>query len=292
MKKLVCLLLSFCLALSLCACSKKAPLKSDEEEFRIVTSFYPVYVTTLNLVDGAEGVSLMNLTEPDIGCVHDYTLTPDDIDRMTGTDLFIASGMGMESFVGKTSLGIPRLEVLECGEDVPNIIGDEDDIQNSHYWMDIENTINQCDKIKRTLVRLDPKNSAVYEKNAAVYTEKLTSLLSEAKGRTEGFGDGSVTVYHDSFEYFTKELGIGYVTIPSDVDVDEYFKAPGAAEFSHLLVQESLIDSDEVKKICKVTGCTPVVIDTLTSGGEDVNDKDAYINAVRHNLDVIEQVLG
>ena len=107
-----------------------------------------------------------------------------------------------------------------------------------------------------------------------------------------GFGDGSVTVYHDSFEYFTKELGIGYVTIPSDADPDEYLSAPGAAEFSHLLVQESLYDSDAVKKICKVAECTPVSIDTLTSGSEDGNDKDAYINAVHHNLDAIEVALG
>lgn len=292
MKKPVCLLLSFCLVLSLCSCTQKEPQKSDEEEFRIVASFYPVYVTTLNLVEGADGVSLINLTEPDIGCVHDYTLTSDDIEKITGADLFIASGMGMESFVGKTSLGIPRLEILECGEDVPNIIGDGDEIQNCHYWMDIENAINQCEKIKRTLVRLDPANSGVYEKNAAEYTKKLSSLLEEAKARAEGFGGGSVTVYHDSFEYFTKELGIGYVTIPSDADLDEYFKVPGATEFSHLLVQESLIDSDEVKKICKTAGCTPVSIDTLTSGAEDGNDKDAYINAVRHNLDAIEQVLG
>lgn len=292
MKKLICLFLSFCLSLSLCACTEKAPQKKDEEEFRIVTSFYPVYVTTLNLVEGAEGVLMVNLIDPDIGCLHNYQLTPDDIKKMTGADLFIASGMGMESFVGKTSMGIPRLETLECGEDVPNIIGDEDEIQNSHYWMDIENTINQCEKIKRTLVRLDPINSAVYEKNAAEYTEKLNSLLAEAKARAEGFGDGSVTVYHDSLEYFTKELGIGYVTIPSDADLDEYFAVPGATQFSHLLVQQSLFDSDAVREICKVTGCTPVSIDTLTSGAEDGNDKDAYINAVRHNLDVIEQVLG
>ncbi len=292
MKKLVCLLLAVCLTLSLCACTEKEPQKKDEEEFRIVTSFYPVYVTTLNLVDGAEGVSLMNLTEPDIGCVHDYTLTPDDIDRITGTDLFIASGMGMESFVGKTSLGIPRLEVLECGEDVPHIIGDEDEIKNSHYWMDIENTISQCEKIKRTLIRLNPENSAVYEKNAAEYTEKLSTLLDEAKARAEGFGDGRITVYHDSLEYFMLELGIKYTTIPSDADAEEYLRAPGAQNFSQLLVQKSLIDSDEVKKICKITQCTPLEIDTVTLGSEDGNDEDAYINAVHHNLDVIEQVLG
>lgn len=292
MKKLVCLFLSFCLFLSLCACTEKTPQKSDEEEFRIVTSFYPVYVTTLNLVEGADDVSMINLIDPDVGCLHNYKLAPEDLEKMAGADLFIASGMGMESFVGKTSMGIPRLETLECGEDVPNIIGDEDEIQNSHYWMDIENTVNQCEKIKKTLIRLDPANSGVYEKNAAEYTEKLNSLLADAKARAEGFGDGSVTVYHDSLEYFTKELGIGYVTIPSDADLDEYLAAPGAAGFSHLLVQESLLDSNEVKKICKLTECTPVSIDTLTSGAGDGNDKDAYINAVRHNLDAIEQALG
>ncbi len=291
MKRIVCLFLTVCLTVSLCSCAEKAPLKKDEEEFRIVTSFYPVYVATLNLISGAENVTLVKLTEPDIGCMHDYTLTKEDVQKVTGADLFIASGMGMESFVGKSSLGIPRLELLDCGEDIANIIEDADEVQNPHYWMNIENAIEQCNKIMRTLARLDPKNSAVYESNAAAYTGKLSALREDALDRAAEFKEGSITVYHDSFEYFAEELGIGYVTIPSEGDLEEYLKAPGAQNISHVLVQKSLLESDGFKELCDLTDCTPVIIDTLTSESADGNDKDAYINAVRHNLDAIEQAV-
>ena len=34
----------------------------DEEKFNIVTSFYPMYIATSNIVDGIDGVTLENMT--------------------------------------------------------------------------------------------------------------------------------------------------------------------------------------------------------------------------------------
>ena len=62
MKKLLALLLVLTLFLPALAAAET-----------IVTSFYPVWILTLNLTEGIEGVSVVNLAEPATGCLHDYT---------------------------------------------------------------------------------------------------------------------------------------------------------------------------------------------------------------------------
>ena len=41
----------------------------------VVTSFYPVWILTLNLTRGLEDhVTVRNLAAPSVGCLHDYQL--------------------------------------------------------------------------------------------------------------------------------------------------------------------------------------------------------------------------
>ena len=55
--------------LLLSSCSGGAEKKKSAQ---IVTSFYPVYVLTLNLTDGIDGLSGANITQSRSGCLHDY----------------------------------------------------------------------------------------------------------------------------------------------------------------------------------------------------------------------------
>ncbi len=299
MKKIVCMLLAVMCVLSLVACNEQIPAVNNAEEFRIVTSFYPVYAVTLNLVEGAENVTLLNLTEPDIGCLHDYTLTTEDLKKVSGSDLFIASGMGMESFVGKNSFGVPRLEVLDCSEDITRTLG-EDGEENPHYWMNIENAIEQCDKIKRTLCRLDSGNSDVYEANAQEYIAKLRTLLSEAQERISKLKKRNIVVFDDSFAYFAEEFGLNAVQIlteghggasPSAGEIAKAVEYIKNNSIKYVFVQENFIDDVAYRTIINETGCTPIVIDPFTSGEINSKTKNAYIDAIRKNLDALEQGL-
>lgn len=300
MKKIVCILLVVVFMIPvLVACNEQAPALNDAEEFRIVTSFYPVYVVTLNLIDGAENVTLLNFAKPDIGCLHDYTLTTEDLKKVSGSDLFIASGMGMESFVGKNSFGVPRLEVLDCGEDIMHTLGEEGE-ENPHYWMNIENAIEQCDKIKRTLCRLNPANSSVYETNAQEYIEKLRNLLAEAQERTSKLEKREMVVFDDSFDYFAEEFGIDTVQLLGEghdssahsagelAEAVEYIKRNNT---EYIFVQESFIDDAAYRTIVNETGCKPIVIDSFTMGAINSEAKNAYIDVIRKNLDALEQGL-
>ena len=80
MKKTGLLILTFMLFLVFSACSGpdgNIGFEQDKDTL-IVTSFYRVYITG-NIAANIEGVKVVNMTEPQTGCLHDYQLVPADL---------------------------------------------------------------------------------------------------------------------------------------------------------------------------------------------------------------------
>ena len=100
----------------------------EKGSFTIVTSFYPMYIATLNIVDGADGVTLENLSEPQTGCLHDFQLTPEDMKLLSTADMFVINGGGIESFMSDVAKAYPDLTVTEACRDVQLIAEDDEDI--------------------------------------------------------------------------------------------------------------------------------------------------------------------
>lgn len=98
----------------------------------VVTSFYPMYIATLNIVDGVEGVRLENLSEPQTGCLHDFQLTPEDMKLLSTADVFVINGGGIESFMSDVAKAYPKLDVVEACENVALLSEDDADSDHDH----------------------------------------------------------------------------------------------------------------------------------------------------------------
>lgn len=103
-----------------------------DDMLTVVTSFYPMYIATLNIVDGVEGVRLENLSEPQTGCLHDFQLTPEDMKLLSTADVFVINGGGIESFMSDVAKAYPKLDVVETCEDVALLSEDEADSDHGH----------------------------------------------------------------------------------------------------------------------------------------------------------------
>ena len=99
--------------------------EEKKEELVIVTSFYPMYVATLNIVDGIEGITVINLTENQTGCVHDYQLTTKDMREIVDADIAIMNGGEMETFMEKVIADYPKLNVIIASEGIEFLEGVE-----------------------------------------------------------------------------------------------------------------------------------------------------------------------
>ena len=93
--------------LSVTGCSSNTNDKSGsredkkEDSIKVVTSFYPMYLLASNVVKDIDNVELINMTDSATGCLHDYSLTTDNIKLLEDCDIFIINGAGMESFLDK-----------------------------------------------------------------------------------------------------------------------------------------------------------------------------------------------
>ena len=105
----------------------------EKGRFTIVTSFYPMYIATLNIVDGADGVTLENLSEPQTGCLHDFQLTPEDMKLLSTADLFVINGGGIESFMSDVAKAYPDLTVVEACKNVELINESEEDVDTHDH---------------------------------------------------------------------------------------------------------------------------------------------------------------
>lgn len=95
----------------------------DSDEIVILTSFYPMYVLTLNLVDGVDGVRVVNLTENQTGCVHDYQLTTKDMREIADADIIILNSGEMEEFMEGVIDNYPELKVIDASEGIEFLKG-------------------------------------------------------------------------------------------------------------------------------------------------------------------------
>ena len=145
--------------------SKKA---EDEGKTKIVTSFYPMYIIAENLVQGANNVELVNMADVNVGCLHDYTLTTEDMKEVEDADIFIINGLGMEKFLEKVINLNGDMYVLDSSTNIQNLIKDEDEI-NPHIWTSINNYILQVKNISKELQNKDAINAQVYKENEEKY---------------------------------------------------------------------------------------------------------------------------
>ena len=90
MRQKVSVLLAALLLLTLLpGCQSSA---ASGHDFTVVTSFYPIYITAINIAKDVPGVKIVNMTKPQTGCLHDYQLTPADLRTLEKSDVFVING--------------------------------------------------------------------------------------------------------------------------------------------------------------------------------------------------------
>ena len=103
-----------------------------------------------------------------------------------------------------TSVGIKILG--EPTVMVDRSMGDMHIYGNPHYWLDPVNGIQIGANILAALVRVDPANSAFYEKNYQDFKKRITALLKEEMKNFQPYFGSRVAVFHDQFVYLASRF--------------------------------------------------------------------------------------
>jgi len=278
----------FCLLACLLGAFSNAPAS-----VRVVTSFYPVYVATLNVVDGVDGTEVHNLAAPHVGCLHDYQLTTADAREVSEANLLLANGAGMETFLGKIRAQSPGLKIVEVSEGIPLIDG------NPHLWVSPALASRQIDNIASALSAADAENSDRYAANAAAYKSKLSDLARRMKTGLAPFAGTPVVSLHDALPYFARDFGLDIVGVierepgqePSAKELAGTVDLVRARGVKAILAEPQYSDK-AAQTIARETGARVFQIDPVAAGPSDPAEaRDAYLRAMEKNLETLQDAL-
>ncbi len=269
-----------------------------DKPLRIVTSFYPMYIDAVNITKGIDGVEVINMTKPQTGCLHDYQLTTEDMKTLSSADIFIVNGAGMEEFLDKAAEQQKNLKIIDASksDDIEFLKDDGED--NPHVWVSITYNIDQVKAITSQLAEADPKHADAYRKNALEYITKLSALRDEMHANLDNLPHKDIVTFHEAFPYFAKEFHLNIIRVierepgteptPKELEdtIAEVKKLPVKVLFT-----EPQYSPLAAKTIAEATGAKIYELDPVVTGEATPDAADAYLTAMRKNMEVLKEAL-
>ena len=260
---------------------------------RITASFYPMYIATLNVAKGIPGVEVHDLTKPMTGCLHDYSVTTDDMKQLAKTDIFVVNGAGMESFLDKVIKQLPNVKIVNASDGIELLKDKEGD--NAHVWVSVSLHIRQVRNIASQLAKADPQHAKEYGSNAAAYVAKLEKLRKEMHEGLKVLKTRDIITFHEAFPYFAKEFGLRIAAVierepgsePNAKELAETITIVKNARVKALFA-EPQYPAKAAQTIARETGAKLYVLDPAVTG--PMQD-DAYIRIMTMNLGELRRAL-
>ena len=293
--------------------------QTKDENFVVVTSFYPMYIATMNVIRDTEGVTLKNLSEPQTGCLHDFQLTPADMKLLSTADVFIINGGGIESFMEDIAKQYPELVIIEacegiellCEEDAHGHDAERDELHdnedeedshenhnhdvNAHAWMSVANYRKQVENIANGLAKNAPQMSESFLANAGNYDRKLEELQVEQEALLTLTQGKEAILFHCAYDYVAEDLGLE-VAFCMDLDEERQVSAGEVAEVLDVIKEhgvkyifaEALYGTNMCEMVQKEVDVEVVYLDPLNRGAYEA---DSYIKGMKNNLSLIKAKL-
>jgi len=268
----------------------------EAREINIVASFYPMYIMAKNVARDVPGVTVRNLTPPLTGCLHDYAVTTEDMKRLSGAQVFVANGAGMESFLDKVIVQYPGIKIMELSAGIPLIKGEGNEGDNPHLWVSISNAIIQVENLGRALEAFDPEHRELYRKNTAGYTARLEVLRAKMHAALAPYRGRPIITFHEAFPYFAREFDLRIAAVVER----EPGSQPSARELAETielvrknnipaLFSEPQYPASAAGAIAQETQAKVYILDPAVTGPDDY---DAYLRIMENNLKVLKQAFG
>ena len=284
-KRIFTLLLAALLLLTASGCSKKQALP-EQKTADILATTQPVYQLASALTDGT-GLSVSLLISEPVSCLHDYTLTVSQMEKIEGAQLILESGLGLEDFMADALSGKTRIDI---SSGLSTLTGDEG--IDPHWWLDPTRFRQAAALAAQELGAQYPEFSDQFAENLAAFDRKLSDLQVYGDEALSSLSCRELVTFHDGFSYFADSFGL---TIAAAMEV-ESGSEPSAKELESIIsiVEKNRIpavfyetngESGSAEVVANETGCSVWTLDMAISNSD-------YFAAMRENIDIVKEALG
>ena len=298
------ILLTLLLALVLLA----SPALASAET--VVTSFYPIYLFALNLLDDIDGIEVTNLAASGTGCLHDYQLQTSDMKQLAKADAFLIIGAGMESYLSGIFDAFPELTVVDASTGVTLLedcsdhghddsAHDHDHAFNAHIWLDAGNAVMMVNNLADGLMAALPDHAEAIDANRNAYAQRLVTLDVEISAALADVPTKDIITFHEAFPYFAEAYGL-HVAAVINRDPDDALSPRQLAELCKTVISlgtpplfiEPQYEDMAAQTISRETGAALHTLDPIVTGPEADIPLTYYEDVMRQNLTVLLDALA
>lgn len=311
LKRLIAITVSLLMVIPLFS-SCREQSNANNEKLQITATLFPHYEFAKAVA--GEKADITMLLPPGTDS-HMYDPTPADMAGIYKSDLFLYTGEDMEpwaqSIISSHSDSLLICDLSQNAELKHNehaldlLVKEHDDCDHhehdTHFWLDLDNSIKMVDSIKEALISLDSENSDYYTDNADNYKAELLKLKNEYE-QVLSSPDAKTIVFGGKFSYYylVDAFSLNYISAYDDccsdsepsvkriVDIINYIKENDIKVIYH----EELANPVIANQIAAETGVKPLLIHTCHNlSKEDMENGVSYLDLLSKNLENLKEGL-
>jgi zinc transport system substrate-binding protein len=216
---------------------------------KILATTFPIYQITRNVVHGSSTAAVDLMIPANLGCPHDYALTPQDMQKLAAAEVLVINGLGMEEFLGApVRKANPKIVLVDSSKGITGILDYPDDDgydhekapakhshgkkgdkgkkakhahdddhhhggPNPHLFASPRMAAKLAISIAAELSLMDPANAALYTRNAKDYADRLNRLADEFVQLGKTLCNPRVVTQHGVFDYLAAAIGLEIVGV-------------------------------------------------------------------------------
>ena len=282
----------------------------SDRAIKIATTVAPITSIVANIAGGSSAI--ITGIVPEGTNSHTFEPRPSDAATLESADVVFINGLVLEEPTKDLALANIRQgsSVCELGTEIlpeSDYIFDfsfpkEGGKPNPHLWTNPPMAKEYAQVVRDVLVRRDPTNATIYERNFSAFASKIDALNEATKMATATIPEDQrkLLTYHDAYAYFAANYGFTVVGAIQPSSFDE----PTPKEIGELISQvqsqkvkaifgSEVFPSTVLEQIGAETGVR--YVDVLRDDdllGEPGDPEHSWLGLMRFNFVTIVEALG
>ncbi len=211
---------------------KETPSNFDENKLNLTVSILPQKYFVEKI--GGELVTVNVMVEPGMSA-ETYEPLPQQLADFSKSSAYITIGVPFEEvWLEKIKSANSQIPIINSGEGIDKIAmaghdhhyEEEDHKQNNHekekketesldphIWLSPKLAKIQAENIYQELVKLDPKNKAIYKQNLDKFITEIEELDRQITQKFANINNRKFMIYHPAWGYFAKDYNLEQISI-------------------------------------------------------------------------------
>ncbi len=254
---------------------------AQKQSVHIAATTGPVAQAASRLTAGTD-LTVGQLISDSVSCLHDYSLSVKQMELISGSDLVLISGAGLEETM-EDALAAANL-VVDCSAELPLTDGDP------HYWLDPLLYAAMAENAAAALSAQYPQHADTIAANLTAFYQELEALNALGEELLQPVSCRKLITFHDGFLYLAKGFDLEILAAieeesgseASAKDLTEIIGLVHTYDLPAVFTEKNGSDAS-ARVICQETGISFYPLDMAINGD--------YFAAMEQNFRTLQEAL-